>query len=125
MKNHIFKMSTIAVIILFSLQSFKNVRPENYTETVVIQGKDYDVTGIIKVPQKAYILAAPGPGNTMPVKRCRGIGYDCNNTAQAIITQYEWDTFFPEINGPSKFDLIDIHDYPEYVAYLQGIGFGM
>lgn len=70
----------------------------------------------------AWKLVATESG--MPKKVCKDHGYDCKKETSKMMTDWEWQTFFPEFETQEELCAININDYPDYVDYLLSEGFG-
>lgn len=116
-------IAVTALTAIITLQSFtmskKSVSEPRFTNTIPTKNK----SGIVP-NTKTYVLQAPQPGETMPRKECKAVGKECKNNTSAAVTQFEWDNYFYGFKA-EDFDDIEILAYPDYILYLQGIGFGM
>lgn len=116
----------VALLLFFLTQSFSLKRAATTKATTkIVSGLFYNPEIKMRRPIHAYVLQEPSSSTEKPQKMCKGIGRDCSKNAISVLTDEEWQKFFPNVKDPMEFGKINVSEYPSFIDYLHSIGFGM
>ena len=123
----VFVLFLISFCILSCTKTELNIVKEE-TQTVTTEltrSSDDNYTGNVNRLCKKYTyVLVEDPDAIMPKKVCKVPGKDCRKKdASAIMTQYEWHTFFPDVLSIPELLRVDISQNREYMDYLEQTGF--